>query len=230
MSDLPLLPKLLSVLHSVPLWILAGFAVAGYAVIFVPSFGGIDVTEFKKQWGPWCWLDAIFFSVLAVACAIDLYVKYHRARARRRRQREEHRYFKIYAPLFAELMKIHITTSGGLGAPYFSQRVAHAWMKLTGIKRKWPATKRAWKALFDKIPLHPTGEVDYGGIFPIDAIKKVIHANLVYCDDQLLNLMGRATDTRINDSIGSGDLSTEDVRLYDHIVEQRDWLRKYLNR
>lgn len=229
-SDASALPKLLSVLHSVPLWILAGLAAAGWVSIFAPGFGGVDVTQFKKLWGPWFWLDAVVFSVLAVACAIDLYVKNRRIRARRRRRREEHRYFQIYDPLFAALMKIHVTTSSATGAPYFSQRVENAWTELTSIKRKWPAIKAAWRALFDKQKIGPHGEVDYGGTFPINIIEKVAHANLAYCDDELLNLMGRATETRIEEGIASGDLSTQDIKLYDHIVEQRDRLKRYLER
>ncbi len=230
MDNIGVVPRLLSALHSLPLWILIGFAAAGYAAIFVPSFGGIDLAAFKKEWGPWCWLDAITFSVLSVACAIDLFVKRSRSRARRRRQREEHRYFKIYAPLFAELMKIHITMSSAMGAPRISQRAAYAWLKLRSIKKRRAAIKAAWRALFDRKEIGPTGEVDYGGEFPIDEINRVVHLYLVYCDDELLGLVGRAVDTRMNDRSQSEELTADDIRLYDHIIAQRDRLKRMLAR
>ena len=57
----------LSVLRTLPVWVLAGLALAGYAVLFIPAFGGIDPTGFRTQWGVWVWIEALVFSVLALA-------------------------------------------------------------------------------------------------------------------------------------------------------------------
>ena len=117
-----------------------------------------------------------------------------------------------------------------MGAPRISQRVAYAWLKLKSIKKRKAAIKTAWKALFDKRETRPTGEVDYGGDFPLDEINRVVRLHLVYCDNELLGLVGRAVDTRMNDGSQPGELTTEDVHLYDHIVEQRDRLKTMLAR
>jgi hypothetical protein len=61
----------LAVLRTLPVWLLAGLALAGYGVIFIPGFGGIDPNGFRAEWGVWVWIEAIGFSVLTVTRAID---------------------------------------------------------------------------------------------------------------------------------------------------------------
>jgi hypothetical protein len=228
MSDVGVLPKLLSVLHSLPLWILAGFAGAGYALLFVPSFGGVDAGHFKKTFGEWCWVDAIVFSVLTAACAIDLVVKQQRAQAKRHRQQEAFRYTKIYEPLFANLMSIYISTYGG-SARTFRERLVFARLKLTSGKSKRSAITAAYKALFDRKARPPVGEVEYGGDFPLSQIDRVVKSNLKFCDDALLNLVARAVATRMEEGGRRGYLTVDDVKVYDHIVRQRELLRNKLN-
>jgi hypothetical protein len=78
----------LSALRTLPLWILIGLALAGYAVIFAPAFGGIDAEPFRQKWGTWAWVEAMTFSLLALArvCAgiAAHYRSYREARAARR--------------------------------------------------------------------------------------------------------------------------------------------------
>lgn len=63
--------SLFSTLRTLPIWFLAAVALAGYAVLFAPSFGGIDPTGFRTEWGVWAWIHALTFSILTVARAID---------------------------------------------------------------------------------------------------------------------------------------------------------------
>jgi len=53
MSDIPVtaVSSFLSVLRTLPVWLLAGLAVAGYAILFAPAFAGIDPADFRTQWG-----------------------------------------------------------------------------------------------------------------------------------------------------------------------------------
>jgi hypothetical protein len=78
----------LAVLRTLPVWLLAGLAFAGYAVIFIPGFGGIDPKGFRTEWGVWVWIEAISFSVLTVTRAIDsgisAYIERQRNRVLRR--------------------------------------------------------------------------------------------------------------------------------------------------
>ena len=89
MTDLERYDRFLSILRSLPLWILAALAMAGYAALFAPAFGNVDLRSFRNQWGPWFWLDASAFSIFTLARATDLLVRAVNARekARRRRRR-----------------------------------------------------------------------------------------------------------------------------------------------
>jgi len=57
---------------------LGGLAVAGYAVLFMPAFGRIDPANFRYQWGVWAWIEALTFSILTLACALDAAVSAYR--------------------------------------------------------------------------------------------------------------------------------------------------------
>lgn len=72
----------LSALRTLPVWLLSGLAIAGYAVLFVPAFGDVDPQEFRTQWGIVVWIWAITFSILAVARALDSSVISYRAHRR----------------------------------------------------------------------------------------------------------------------------------------------------
>jgi hypothetical protein len=221
--------RVFSVLHSIPLWIFMGLAVAAWAVIFVPSFGGVDLTGLRNVWGPWFLVGAITFSVLSAASAIDLILKRWTARRQRRRYREQNRYFKIYAPLFAQLVTIQIIRVPGRIIP-LSERIAYAWSRLQSIKKRRGTIKAVWKALFNRREGGTTGKIDHGGTFPIKGIERQVHANLEFCDDELLNLVGRAIDTRIDDYASPDELTSDDIRLCDHVMDQRNYLKKLIER
>ena len=70
MSDLSTaaVGSFLSTLRTLPVWMLGGLALAGYAVLFAPAFGGIDPADFRIQWGVWVWIEALTFST-PYACA-----------------------------------------------------------------------------------------------------------------------------------------------------------------
>jgi hypothetical protein len=61
----------LSILRLLPVWMLGGLALTGYAVLFAPAFGGIDPAGFRTQWGIWVWIEALTFSILTLARALD---------------------------------------------------------------------------------------------------------------------------------------------------------------
>ena len=41
----------LRTLRSLPIWSLVGLALAGFAVLFIPPFGGINPSSFRASWG-----------------------------------------------------------------------------------------------------------------------------------------------------------------------------------
>ena len=73
MPDFPTaaVSSFLSALRTFPVWLLGALALAGYAILFAPAFGGIDPAGFRTQWGVWAWIEALTFSILTIARAID---------------------------------------------------------------------------------------------------------------------------------------------------------------
>jgi hypothetical protein len=88
-------PSFLSALRSLPLWIIIGLTGAAYAILFVPAFGGIDLTTLRETWGSWIWASAIGFSVLSITGITDRTIEAFRAR---RKAREAHRILR-FVPL-----------------------------------------------------------------------------------------------------------------------------------
>jgi hypothetical protein len=90
MADVPAtaISNFLSTLRTLPVWLLGGLALVGYAVLFAPGFAGIDPSGFRTQWGVWIWIEAIGFSILTITRAIDSSVSaYLESRRRRAEQR-----------------------------------------------------------------------------------------------------------------------------------------------
>jgi len=93
----PLIPKespvgtasqILSILRTLPVWVLGGLAAAGYAILFLPGFGGVNPEPFRAKYGIFIWIEAVFFSILAAARALDWAITTYReqhkmAKARR---------------------------------------------------------------------------------------------------------------------------------------------------
>lgn len=90
--------KLLSVLRNLPLWIIIGLAFAGYAVLFIPPFGGITTEKFRQNWGVWVWVEAITFSILAIVRVLDAGITYYWAN---KRTSEAHRFLR-FVPLLQQ--------------------------------------------------------------------------------------------------------------------------------
>lgn len=76
----------------------------------------------------------------------------------------------------------------------------------TGQRRPIAAAKAALKNVFDKRTVEQ-GEVEYGGEFPIDALKTITRTHLALADPTLLRLIAAAHRTRIEDAISGNDLT-----------------------
>ncbi|MBK5125886.1 hypothetical protein IQ288_39420 [Burkholderia sp. R-69980] len=82
---------ILTALRALPVWVLGGLAVAGYAVLFLPAFGAITpvaLDGFRANWGVWAWVEAVAFSTLAIGRAIDSGVTSYRLRRHTARDRK----------------------------------------------------------------------------------------------------------------------------------------------
>ncbi|MGA7261200.1 MAG: hypothetical protein WA709_19415 [Stellaceae bacterium] len=204
MADYGFVVRLLAVLHSLPLWLFVALAAAGYGALFLPPLGGADIVELRQQWAPYFWLDATIFTVFALSCAADLTAKginaHVRTRNNRRRRLLRRRYFEVYNPLAAELLKIHITT-GSTAAPRLKVRLQDTWEELHSYCRWRVAIRKAIRTAFNTKESDPHGEVDFGDDFPIEFMRNVVQQNLSYCDEQLVELVVRSWSERVEQQI-----------------------------
>jgi hypothetical protein len=66
---------LLAALRSLPLKILIGLALAGWAILFVPPLGRVDLEPFRQQWGFWILIGTITSTAVSVAWIVDASVR-----------------------------------------------------------------------------------------------------------------------------------------------------------
>lgn len=208
--------KLFGLAKELPLSILAAAAIALWLLLVLPILrANVPQTAL-----PYFLFAALFFSVLLViALALTLIGHWCRINAPRLE--------KLYGPLYALLMPIHITTSTGIGAPRFRHRWENAVEKLSTIRsrRRW---KVAWRALFDR-QKSTSGEVEYGSDLPRSKIIKLVQDNERYADPKLLRLvkwMGRAV---YEDPQGGYGLSDEDLALCDYIHDKYFSLKRWVS-
>jgi len=64
--------KFLTIVKSLPLWILIGLSLAGYTLLFLPPISGINFEPLRKTWGSWIWVETIVFSILAITRTLDI--------------------------------------------------------------------------------------------------------------------------------------------------------------
>jgi hypothetical protein len=72
--------QIISILRTLPVWVLAGLAGIGYAILFLPGFAGVNLEPFRVKYGDWIWIAAVGFSILAIARALDSSITAYRAR------------------------------------------------------------------------------------------------------------------------------------------------------
>ena len=90
-------------------------------------------------------------------------------------------------------------------------------MSCVGLRGRSAAIKAAWKALFDREIFDETGEVDYGGQFPLEKLKRIVHRKLSFADTKLVTLIYAAEEARREAQIYAGYL-TEGCGSYTAIL------------
>jgi hypothetical protein len=84
--------QIISILRTLPVWVLGGLAAIGYAILFLPGFAGINPEPFRAKYGIWFWIEAVSFSILAIARALDWSITTYRVR---RKTTEERRALRL---------------------------------------------------------------------------------------------------------------------------------------
>ncbi len=95
----------ISTLRKLPVWLLGGLALSGYAALFGPAFGGIDPAGFRTQWGVWVWIEAITFSILTLARGLDAIVTGYRVHRKNSEDRRTLRLVPRHHPCWWHLAK-----------------------------------------------------------------------------------------------------------------------------
>lgn len=172
----------------------------------------------------WTAIAAIFAALTLVAGAYE--VGFQRGASKTSEnlnsEREFKRFSEIYAPLYGLFTMLHITTVSATGAPYFRQRAKRA----LSILREERRIGDAFRALFDRQELGTTGEVEYGGDFPIAGITRHVTGKEQFADRALLDLVSRANRAQYEDRPRAGELTSADLDLFNHICAQYDLLEK----
>jgi hypothetical protein len=101
-----------------------------------------------------------------------------------------------------------------------------AWEELHSYRRWRIGMRKAIRTAFNTKERDPRGAVDFGGDFPIHFMRHIVHQNLSYCDDQLVELVLRSWSERIEQQIALNELTTNDVRLWDYVQEQHRRLKR----
>lgn len=139
-------------------------------------------------------------------------------------ERRKAKFESIYAPAYALFLTRHITTCTGRAAPYFRQRLKNA--KELLLEERRPVI--AFKALFDKQEFDETGEVEYGGDFPLNEITKLVERNSQFADREIGLLVARANRAKYDEYEGNGLLTKAELQLFYHIAnEHRKMCREY---
>lgn len=169
-----------------------------------------------------------FSALLAIAIAIGgsyrVGVAVGVARARRQVANDHDRaaFTEVYAPLFGLFTTRHITTASGRGAPYLRQRLRNAAEVLTDERRPI----KAIAAIFDKQELGVSGEVEYGGDFPLGTITKHLKGKEHLADRELLLLVERANRAQYEQSTDHNEMTDEDLKLFQYISKRHEEFAK----
>ena len=222
-------------LKALPLWIFLALAVSGFACLFAPDIGDIGLRAFRAEYGKWFWLDAVTMSVFTFFSALNLsarYVSHLIGRRRRRNKRiSAFRFYKVYAPAYAALHGFYTTETSFVEARYFRQRFRNA---LSDLKMKdayygrftfYSRLRQAWKSLFDKRVTKHGAENEYGDVWPLEKIGRILDKSLLLCDPVLLDLYATADRNRIDQSPHPSVLLPSDTKLRNYITAQYDQLK-----
>lgn len=146
-----------------------------------------------------------------------------------KRLARQNRYKLIYAPLRKLLLDKHVTSAIWVQFPRFSQRMKRATKDLKRLK-----FKSAYIKLKDKNGGKPSAEVEFGGDFPLEEIRKIVEENIQWADSKLIGLVQRADRAQYEQHNGDyapyyNQLMTdEEFELFNHVFDNFSALNKIL--
>ena len=221
------------ILQVLPIWIFAAISTSGWAVIYVPPFGSVDVTVVKRDWGWLAWCAAVVGTLFFVAKICNditlLVIKRSKQQRLRSRIKMTRRYHQVYVPLNDLVSSVFTTEGSVILAAYFGQRVRNAWRELCRKPSLSSPIRRALTALVDRRIEQSLPETDFGGQWPSVKISNLIRLNREDCDLKLIELSDAADRTRHEGWLASSILSPEDALLRNHVWAEYKRLRIILD-
>ncbi len=130
---------------------------------------------------------------------------------------------KIYAPLRAVLIDVHITTVSSALRPYFRWRLRDFLKNPKGLPFRYRL-----RHLFDR-GVRKSISVEFG-YFPLTELRRIASTNVDVADSKLLNLIQRIERARQESPPDptSDEITEDELALIDHIWEQYSKLSKKL--
>ena len=144
---------------------------------------------------------------------------YRQAKLDLNNERESKRFSELYAPVMGFFTTCHITTSSSRGAPFFRQRLRNA----SSLFRKGQRL-HALKAVFDRQDSSVSGEVEYGGSFPLSVITERLKGREQFADDTLIDLVAQANRSQYEEQPEGSELTAADLALFDHVCNEHQKL------
>lgn len=202
----------LDAVKSMPAWLLLGLLVSLVAISQSPPL----LEPVPEAVRPALVPALIVLSILTVFRLAATALAAHQKQARWKLARDRERSAELYRPLMALFLDRHITMCSS--STPLRYRVQNARQELGHYRSQWVGIKRSWRALFDRQE-STSGEIEYGGDFPLSQIIKIVKREAALADERLLGLVNRAGRSHYEQP-GSALLTDEELALYHHIENE----------
>jgi hypothetical protein len=212
--------RALDALRAIPFYVIAAILLSAALIWTVPPFLAV-IPEAARPWVP------LALAIAAIVAACHLANSIASSFFKRRRvitERDRLRLVHLYRPLTTLFLTRHVTTSTFVKAPRLTHRLENAWSELGRYRRRMVGVKRAARALFDRLS-STSGEIEFGGGFPLAEIIKLVRRHAEHADAELLNLIARADRSRYEEP--GGDLLTDaELALFEYIERRHERLSR----
>lgn len=172
------------------------------------------------------WAQIVSFGgpIVAVLVALGGAYKWFYEVRKQRLEKDRHILETLYGPLMSALLDVHLTSYTSTLYPTFTFRLKHALEEFAERKYLKAKFKCFFQALFDKGTSDPSGEVEFGGSFPIDKIGQILKKHTHLAPPKLLRLYSAATRSLYEEP--GQEITAAHLSLIEHIHREHERLRK----
>lgn len=210
-------PKTISALKDVPLWLLSGFSIAGLILLAVPSIVEPRSQFLHTSFGIGLWAYTVVCCSLCGMRGLSIVSQNRKARSQRNRSRNRRKYFELYLPLF-RLTSLMQTESSQV-APWRRRRSPF------DLAADWFKNNPSRTTVREGVSVTILG----GTHFPLQEIRSALASRTDLAELDLINLVQAAVVDRSSRS-KTDLLSDSEGKLYHYIRERFDELHVVLDR